>query len=96
MLNELCFCKSFENKLIVANPLNVDFYVFILLFFKSSVCLQCQLTVCRFAMGGIFTTELYAENWTFNYHKTVWGARNPVYSKSAVCATNGKLLCKNS
>jgi hypothetical protein len=26
------------------------------------------VTVCRFAMGGIFTTELYAEHKTFSYH----------------------------
>src|SRR5690554_2017094 len=39
---------------------------------------------CRFAMGGIFTTELYAEHQTFSYHKTVCGARNPAYCKCAV------------
>ena len=26
------------------------------------------ITFCRFAMGGIFTTELYAEHKTFGYH----------------------------
>ena len=27
-----------------------------------------SLTFCRFAMGGIFTTELDAEHKTFGYH----------------------------
>lgn len=35
-------------------------------------------------MGGIFTTELYAEHKTFGYHQTVCGARNPAYCKCAV------------
>jgi hypothetical protein len=45
---------------------------------------RLQLTVCRFAMGGIFTTELYEEHKTFGYLKTVCGARNPAYCKCAV------------
>jgi len=40
-------------------------------------------------MGGIFTTELYAEHKTFGYHKTVCGARNPAYCKCDVCAQHG-------
>lgn len=39
---------------------------------------------CRFAMGGIFTTKLYAEHKTFGYHQTVCGVRNPAYCKCAV------------
>ena len=42
------------------------------------------LTVCRFAMGGIFTTKLYPESKTFGYHKTICGERNPAYCKCAV------------
>jgi len=34
-----------------------------------------SLTVCRFGMGGIFTTNAYAEHKTFGYHKTVCGAQ---------------------
>ena len=32
------------------------------------VVLKLVLTFCRFAMGGIFATELYAEHKTFGYH----------------------------
>jgi hypothetical protein len=45
------------------------------------------LTVCRFAMGGIFSTNVDAENKTFGYHKTVCGARNPAYRKCAVSSS---------
>ena len=69
---------------------------------------QCTLTVCRFAMGGIFTTDVYAEHKTFGYHKTVCEARNPAYCKCAVicwrsfhrhyCLINFwvNILCPNS
>ncbi len=48
------------------------------------VVIALPLTFGRFAMGGIFTTELYAEHETFGYRKTVCGARSPAYCKCAV------------
>ena len=59
---------------------------------KSANCLQ--LTFCRFAMGGIFTTELYAEHKTFGYHETVCGARNPAYCKCAVTCWRSVVRCQ--
>ncbi len=56
-------------------------------FFVRCVWKGLQVTFCRFAMGGILTTELYAEHKTFGYHKTVCGARNPAYCKCAVIAS---------
>jgi hypothetical protein len=48
------------------------------------VLLKWLITFCRFAMGGLFSTNVYAEHRTFGYHKTVCGARNPAYCKCAV------------
>src|ERR1051326_3293596 len=47
------------------------------------VFLQLVLTVCRFAMGGLFTTNVDVEHKTFCYHKIVCGARSPAYCKCA-------------
>jgi len=46
--------------------------VYFFLFMSVVLLLSCRLlrllvTFCRFAMGGIFTTELYAEHRTFGY-----------------------------
>jgi len=35
-------------------------------------------------MGGLFSTNIDAENCNFGCHKTVYGARNPAYCKCAV------------
>ena len=51
---------------------------------NSSVKPQCAITVCRFAMGGLFSTNVYAENRTSFKHKIVCGERNPAYCKCAV------------
>ena len=52
-----------------------------------TVFLRLGITVCRFAMGGIFSTNVYAEHKTFGYHKNVCGVRYPAYCKCAVQAT---------
>lgn len=41
-------------------------------------------TFCRFAMGGLFTTNIYAEHKTFGNKKAVCGVRNHAYCKCAV------------
>jgi hypothetical protein len=50
----------------------------LVIIFEVRSSLRLPVTFCRFAMGGIFTTELYAE------HKTVCGTRNPCFCKYAV------------
>jgi hypothetical protein len=35
-------------------------------------------------MGGLFSTNVDAENWNFCDRKTVYRARNPAYRKCAV------------
>jgi hypothetical protein len=49
---------------------------------------RLQLTFCRFAMGGLFSTNVHSEHCTFGYHKIVCGARNPAYCKCAVEPTS--------
>ena len=49
-----------------------------------------SLTFCRFAMGGLFTSNVYTEHETQGYNKTVFGARNPAYCK---CAVSGCRSC---
>ena len=60
---------------------------------ESAAKQKLQLTFCRFAMGGIFTTNVGADHKTFGYHKTVCGARNPAYCKCAV--TCCRFFCPN-
>jgi hypothetical protein len=38
------------------------------LFNLGTVAVRLPVTFCRFAMGGIFTTNVYAEHKTFGYH----------------------------
>ncbi len=38
----------------------------------------------RLGDGRVFSTNVYAKNRTFYYHKTVCGALNPAYCKCAV------------
>lgn len=64
--------------------LSVGSILFILSFNVCIVVLGLLVTFCRFAMGGIFTTNIYAEHKTFGNHKTVCGERNPAYCKCAV------------
>ena len=45
------------------------------------------ITFCRLAMGGLFSTEVYSENRTFDYHKTVKRRRNPAYCQCAVTSS---------
>jgi len=63
----------------------------------SNLTVICRfpVTFCRFAMGGLFTTNVDAEHKTFGYHKTVCGARNPAYCKCAVmcCHSFQFLFC---
>ena len=49
-----------------------------------SRCGNDDLTFCRFAMGGLFSTKVHSEHCTLFNHKTVCGARNPAYCKCAV------------
>ena len=46
--------------------------------------LKLPLTFCRFAIGGLFSTNVHSEHSTFINHKAVCGARNPAYCKDAV------------
>ncbi len=52
--------------------------------FGVVVFLYLMVTFCRFAMGGIFTTNIDSEHKTFGYHKTVKRRRNPAYCQCAV------------
>jgi hypothetical protein len=38
----------------------------------------------RVSMGGLFSTNVYAEHKAFGYHKTVFGTRNPAFWVGAV------------
>ena len=58
---------------------SVEIIFFMVVFFSS-----LQITFCRFAMGGIFTTNVHSEDWTFCNHKCVIEARHPAYCKCAV------------
>ena len=42
------------------------------------------LMFSRFAISGILSTIVDAENQIFGYNKTIIGARNPAYCKCAV------------
>ena len=52
-----------------------------------------RATVCRFAMGGLFTTNVYTEYKIFGYHKCVCGERNPAYCKCAVSGSGFYCQC---
>jgi len=63
-------------------------------FGKNWSCLWLGiLKVGRFAMGGFFTTNVYAEHKTFGYHKTVCRAQNPAYCKCVVIASGICSMC---
>jgi len=51
---------------------------------RSDVAPNGATSVGRFAMGGIFSTNVDAEHKTFGYHKALCGERNPAYCKCAV------------
>ena len=63
---------------------------------KLSEVLCLLPTFGRFAMGGLFSTNVHAEHKTFCYHKTVCGVRNPAYCKCAVtcCAFVHLMMCR--
>lgn len=71
-----CFCKLM---LIVLSQLMVS-----AIQKKWVLCKNFGMTFCRFAMGGIFTINVYAEHKTFGYHKSVCGALNRQFLVGAV------------
>src|SRR5690606_23312049 len=54
---------------------------------KNGAWVLLRITFCRFAMGGLFSTNVQSENCTSFNHKCVIEARHPAYCKCAVSSS---------